>query len=132
MKLALNEINSLEDCLPPTRTNLPRWTSTTVRVNSIDTSAPIHTTTLRTILIICLTAYPRETQWTCASVRIHILVAGGAIVARTGQTFVYINFTVFPLETVDTDTRVVANIVQTCASILARNCKRKKLIKIKI
>lgn len=115
-----------------TNTNLPRWTSTTVRINSIDTSAPIHTTALCTILIVRLTPYPRETQWTCASVRIHILVTGGAIVARTGQAFVYINFAVFPLETVDTETRVVANIVQTCASILARNYKRKKLLKFKI
>lgn len=80
-------------------------------VDTIDTRATVHATTVRTVFIVGLAINAGEAKLTLARVGINIFLTNGTILTGLRQTFVDVNFTMFATEPVDAEARVITDAV---------------------
>lgn len=97
-----------------------------VVVDTVDTRAAIHATTVGTIFVVGLTIDAREAELTLTRVRVDIFFTNGTVLAGLRQAFVDVNLTVLATETVHAETRIITDAVQTGAAILTGNCEQQK------
>ena len=72
---------------------------------------------IRTVVIVGLAVYSRESRSTRANIRIDVLPTCGAVLTGVGCTLVDVDLTACACESSDTDTRAGAAAVDACTTV---------------